>query len=105
MSNRARNVLLWLGAVVGVPLAFGGYVLASYRLALRQGGLPYTVYPEWYWFAAFAVCLVVGIVLVYLTSLKPTWLRVVAGLGYAAAMAVALLGVHAVVACSSGDCI
>jgi len=91
--------------VAGVPLAFGGYVLTSYRLAFRQGGLPYVVYPEWYWFAAFATCLVVGIMLVYLTSLRSTWLRVVVGLAYAAVMAVALMGVHAFVACSSGDCI
>jgi len=105
MSSTARNILLWLAAVAGVPLAFAGYVLASYRLAFRQGGLPYAVYPEWYWFAAFATCLVAGIVLVYLTSLKPTWLRVVAGLAYAAVMGAALLGVHAFVACSSGDCI
>jgi len=105
MSDRGRNIVLWLCAVGGVPLAFGGYVFASYRLALRQGGLPFTIYPAWYWFAAFAVCLVVGIILVYLTSLKPTWIRVVAGLAYAAAMAVALLGVHAIVACASGDCI
>lgn len=105
MSTRARNISLWLAAAAGVPLALGGYVLASYRLALREGSLPYAVYPEWHWFAAFAACLVVGIVLVFLTSLKPTWLRVVAGLAYAAVMGVALLGVHAFVACSSGDCI
>jgi len=39
MIGRRRNLFLWLGAIAGVPLAFGAYVLASYQIALRQGGL------------------------------------------------------------------
>jgi len=105
MNDRTRNALLWLVALVGVPAVFGGYVLVSYRLALRQGALPFTLYPEWYWFAAYAICLVAGIVLVYFTSLKPNWLRIVAGLAYGATMVAGLLAVHVAVACFSGDCI
>ena len=105
MTSRFRNIALWLGAVLGVPIAFGTYVLGSYRFALRQGSLPFRLYPEWYWFAAFAGCLITGLILVYLTSLKPTWLRVTAGLLYLATMAVGLLLVHLFVACANGDCI
>ncbi len=105
MTSKGRNIALWLGALVGVPVAFGAYVLASYRLALRQGFLPFTLYPEWYWFAAFATCLVTGLVLIYFTSLTPTWLRTVVGLLYLAVMVVGLLVVHLFVACANGDCI
>lgn len=105
MKDRTRNALLWLVALVGVPVVFGGYVLVSYRLALSQGALPFTLYSEWYWFAAYAICLAAGVVFIYFTSLKPNWLRIVAGLAYGAAMAVGLLAVHLVVACFSGDCI
>ena len=100
-----RDLGLWTGAVVGVPVLFGAYVLASYRLALRQGFLPFTLYPEWYWFSAFAGCLVIGLVFVYLTSLAPAWLRVTVGLVYFVVMAVGLLAVHLFVACVSADCI
>jgi hypothetical protein len=97
--------MLWLGALVGVPIVFGVWVFALYWLALRQGGLPSTVYPAWYLFISFAACLVAGLVLVYFTSLRPIWLRVLAGIFYAAAMPVVLLAVQALVACYSGDCI
>ena len=105
MTRITRDVALWIGALVGVPVAFGTYVSTSYWLALRRGFLPYTLYPEWYWFAAFAVCLIVGLVLVYLTSLRPTWLRTLVGLIYLGAMAFGLLAVHLFVACANGDCL
>jgi hypothetical protein len=105
MTSRSWNIALWLGALLGVPVAFGTYVFVSYRLALRQGFLPFALYPEWYWFAAFAGCLIVGLIFIYFTSLNPTWLRISIGLLYLVVMAVGLLGVHLFVACASGDCI
>jgi len=105
MTRRSADLALWVGALVGVPSVFGTYVLASYRLALQQGFLPFMLYPEWYWFAAFASSMVVGLVLVYLTSLTPTWFRIVVGLLYLVAMSVGLLAVHLFVACANGDCI
>ena len=105
MNERNRNVALWLAALFGVPIAFAAYVFGSYHVALRQGRLPITAYPEWYWYAAFAVSLAVGATAIYLTTLKPTWARVVLCILYAAAMTATLLGVHLLIACSSGDCL
>ena len=105
MNSRRRDVVLWLGALAAVPIAFGIYVFASYQMALRQGAVPIQVEPAWYCFAAFSVSLIVGIVLVYFTSLKPTWLRIVVGLVYVAAMAMGLFVVYVFVACASGDCL
>jgi hypothetical protein len=97
--------VLWLGALVAVPTAFGIYVLTSYQMALPQGTVPDYVEPAWYWFAAFSISLVVGIVLVYFTSLKPTWLRIVVGLVYGVAMSMGLFVVTVIVACASGNCL
>ena len=105
MNSRSRDVVLWLGALVAAPTAFGIYVFASYQMALRQKAVPIYVEPAWYWFAAFSISLVVGIVLVYSTSLKPTWLRIVVGLVYGVAMSMGLFVVHVIVACASGDCL
>jgi len=105
MKPAMRNTALFGGALVGVPIVFGAYVFASYRLALRQGYLPFTLYPEWYWFAVYGTCLVAGTALIYFTKLAPHWLRIIAGIVYATAMSVGLLLVHLVVACANGDCL
>jgi hypothetical protein len=98
MTGSLRNITLLLGAVVGVPVAFGNYVRGLYLSALRHEDLPFGLSPEWSWFAAFTGCLITGLVLVYLTSLKPTWLRVTAGLLYFPVMALGLYIVNFLVA-------
>jgi len=105
MAQRERMGMQWVVALVGVPIAFGAYVLISYRVALGRGYLPYTHTPEWYWFAAYGLCLFVGAFLVYRVLIRPTWLRITAGLAYAVAMGVGLLAVQLFVACSQGDCL
>jgi hypothetical protein len=71
------------GAIVGVPVVFGAYVFTAYRLALRQGYLPVTLYPEWYWFAAYGICLATGIIFICLSTPKRLWLQIGIGLVYA----------------------
>ena len=105
MTDRSRNAALCVAAFVGAPVVFGAYVLGSYRLALRQGALPLTVFPEWYWFAAFGVCLTGGAAAIHATSLRPAWLRTLFALAYLVLMGVGFLGVHLFIACANGDCL
>lgn len=100
-----RQWILWLTATVGVPLAFAAFVYGQYQIALRYGALPQDTFPAWLWISGYGAALVGGVVAVFLTSLRPTWLRVIVGLVYLAAMALGLLVVHFLMACASGDCL
>ena len=105
MTTRSRDIALWLSALVGAPVAFAAYVNVSYRLARADGRLPFLAFSEWYWFFAFALCLLGGASAVYSVSLEPRWLRAVFAVTYLGVMAAGLLGVHLIVACSNGDCL
>jgi hypothetical protein len=103
--RRPSQWILWTASLFGVPVLFFLFVLTEYWMASKQGHHPIDVFPSWYWFAAYGTSLVFGVVLVFATSLRPAWVRIVAAIVYLAIMSAGLIAVHILAACYSGDCI
>jgi len=100
---RAIGFAIWAG--LAVPLVFASYVGLSYRLALREGKLPFLPPNEWRWDSAYFTLLVSGVVAIALIPMSRLWVRVLLAILYAAVMGIALLFVSLNLSCSSGDCL
>jgi hypothetical protein len=86
---RAIGYAIWAG--LAVPLIFASYVGLSYRLALREGKLPFLPPNEWRWDSAFFTLLASGVVAIALIPMSRRWVHVLVATLYAAVMGIALL--------------
>jgi hypothetical protein len=103
--RRYLRLALILWAVLGVPVAFGFYVFWSYNDALTQGKLPFAGLSEIKWYVFFLLFLASGILcLLKLPDLRRKTQIIASGL-YLLLMAIVLVAVHFLVACSMGDCL
>jgi hypothetical protein len=100
---RAIGFAAWAG--LAVPLVFASYVGFSYRLALREGKLPFVQPNEWRWDSAYFTLLASGIVAIALIPISRRRVRVLLATLYAAVMGVALLFVSFSLSCGNGDCL
>jgi hypothetical protein len=99
------NRLLLGWALVGAPALFGLYVWWSYSYAYGRGGLPQSELAPWLWIAAFAVSGGSGVLSLFLFLDRKAWHKAVPLVIYAIAVIAVNFIVHALVACSMGDCI
>jgi hypothetical protein len=100
---RAIGFAVWAG--LAVPLLFASYVGLSYRLALREGKLPFVEPNEWRWDSAYFTLLASGIAAVAVIPISRRWVRVLLAISYAAVMGIALLFVSLSLSCGNGDCL
>jgi hypothetical protein len=99
-----RTGLLWLGAVVGVPMLFAVFLWASYHIGLFRGVLSYSAL-QIYWLIGYGVSLGIGSTLVTVATPPPLLVRITASILYTGLMGIALFWVALFVSCASGDCI
>jgi hypothetical protein len=99
----AIGLAIWAG--LGVPLIFASYVGFSYRLALREGKLPFLPPNEWRWDSAYFTLLASGVVAIALIPMSRRWVRALLATLYAVVMGVALLFVSLNLSCVNGDCL
>jgi hypothetical protein len=104
LSRPSRIFWLSIWAIVVVPVAYGLYLGAAYRVALAHGKLPFLSVSEWHWFAAYFLSLASGLLAIALITISDRWVRVGLCIAYVVLMGALLLGVSVVVACNSGDC-
>jgi len=97
--------MLGLWAVLGVPLIFSGYVEWSYVYSLERSSLPYAEIPEFIWYIMFILSMLSGATAVYFLPRKNKTTKFVSAIAYIPIMALALLYLHFVIACSNGDCL
>lgn len=100
-----NNWTLQIWAIVGAPTLFGIYVHASYRYANSLGKLPFSMFPEWQWFAIFGLCAVSGVASVNFLPFRRSWIRIAINAIYIPVIVVTLLFIHLMVACANGDCL
>jgi hypothetical protein len=104
VNRKARTLgfALW---VLAVPLVFATFVGISYRVALREGNLPFLPPNEWRWEMAYFVLLGSGALAIAFIPLSRLWVRLSLATAYAVVMGIALLFVSLSVSCMSGDCL
>jgi|SRR4051812_304972 hypothetical protein len=98
--GQRTNLPKLAAALVGVPVAFGAFVLVSYKMK----ALPFLSSGEWLWYAAFACCLILGVRPVYLAVKSPRLKLLACGL-YVVLMGFLLGAVAFQAACLMGDCL
>lgn len=101
----ARKGVLWLIAVVIVPLAFSAFVIGKYELGRAHGGFVPSLFSPWMGFAVYGACSLVGISAVFAASNRPMLTRTVAALIYLAVTTAGLYILHEFLACWYGDCV
>jgi hypothetical protein len=99
-----RKVVLWLIAVVIVPVAFSAFVIGKYQLGRARGGFVPSLFSPRMGFAVYGACSLIGISAVFAASSKPALKRMIAGLIYLAAITAGLYVLHGFLACWYGDC-
>ena len=105
VRQRVVGTLSLAWALVGVPATFYLYVDWTYRYALAQGKLPFSLFPAWLWYVVFGLLVVTGVIGLTKLSQMRTKVRLVIGVLYVTLMAGVLLVVHIGAACANGDCI
>jgi hypothetical protein len=105
MNRKVRAIGFAVWAGLAVPLVFASYVGLSYRLALREGKLPFVSPNEWRWDSVYFALLASGIVAIALIPISRRWVRVLLTALYAAVMGIALLFVSFSLSCGNGDCL